>query len=186
MIGASTSTTTEFPVPITVSVIIPVYNAQNYLEDCLESISACTYRPLECVFFDDGSSDSSVDMIREWEKLIEKNGNSISIIVKEQQAERENRRHGPGYARNEAILASGGELICHLDADDTMTPERISELVKLYLLNKRDPLCLMGSNFERFPRESTGTSKLTTKSIHMPLLNSFLLFFRRILFFLAQ
>jgi glycosyltransferase EpsH len=54
-----------------VSVIIPVYNAESYLPDCLQSILEQTYRPLEAVFHDDRSSDGSAALLSDWKPRLE-------------------------------------------------------------------------------------------------------------------
>ncbi len=53
-----------------VSVIIPVHNAGPYLLDCLQSVLNQTYRPLECVLFNDKSSDDSLEIIEEWARKV--------------------------------------------------------------------------------------------------------------------
>lgn len=52
-----------------VSIIIPVYNVEDYLEQCLESVVRKTYKNLEIIIINDGSTDSSVNIIRKYQKI---------------------------------------------------------------------------------------------------------------------
>lgn len=89
-----------------ISVIIPVYNAERYLERCLESVKSQTYGKLEIILIDDGSTDASGLLCDEAVKRDER------IRVRHQ----ENR--GVSAARNEGLSLSQGEYITFVDADD--------------------------------------------------------------------
>ncbi|MDE7131954.1 MAG: glycosyltransferase [Lachnospiraceae bacterium] len=89
-----------------VSIIIPVYNAQQYLEICLESACMQTIKELEIICIDDGSTDDSFTIL---ERYGEKD-KRIKII---KQVNR-----GPGMARNRGMLEASGEFVTFLDADD--------------------------------------------------------------------
>jgi glycosyltransferase involved in cell wall biosynthesis len=90
----------------TVSVIIPVYNCEKYIEKCLESVQNQTCEGLEIVCIDDGSTDKSVDII----KAKQKSDGRIRLF---QQS-----NHGAGLARNLGIQKAGGRYLAFLDADD--------------------------------------------------------------------
>ena len=64
-----------------VSIIIPVHNAGSYLADTLDSVAACTYRPLEVVFYDDCSTDSSLKIIEAWQTKMLNNKIDIDITI---------------------------------------------------------------------------------------------------------
>lgn len=85
-----------------VSVVVPVYNAERHLRRCLDSLVAQTYPHREIVVADDGSTDGSRAVARDF--------GEIKILECG-----ENR--GPAYARNRAVEATGGELIVFVDAD---------------------------------------------------------------------
>ena len=128
---------------------MPIFNAAIYLPEALHSLKSQTYRPVQVVFFDDCSTDDSVKIVEAW-----RDENSLlfqSLVISGSL----DMNRGPGFARNEAIARSEGELIAHFDADDLMSPQRITEQVALYLENDRDQDLLIGSNFDRFPKEST-------------------------------
>ena len=89
-----------------VSVIIPVYNVEEYLRECLDSVVNQTLKEIEIICVDDGSTDNSLEILKEYAKK----DNRITVIS------RENR--GVGYSRNEGISVSKGEFIAFMDPDD--------------------------------------------------------------------
>lgn len=89
-----------------VSVIIPVYNTQKYLAECLDSVCAQTYSQLEIIVVDDGSTDDSGNLLREYSQ---KDGR-IQVITQENQ--------GLSAARNTGLDCSSGEYVMFLDSDD--------------------------------------------------------------------
>lgn len=88
------------------SVIIPVYNAASYLEECIESLINQTMVELEFIFVDDGSSDNSSKIIKAYAKKDKR----IRLLSQKNQ--------GAGIARNKGIRAAKGEYLHFLDADD--------------------------------------------------------------------
>lgn len=99
-----------------VSVVIPAYNAEGYLAATIESVLAQTYRPLEVLVIDDGSSDGTVALARSF-------GDPVRVI------EQENK--GPAGARNTGFAEARGDIIALLDADDLWMPERLAACVDL-------------------------------------------------------
>lgn len=99
-----------------VSVVIPAYNAEGYLAATIESVLAQTYRPLEVLVVDDGSSDGTVALARSF-------GDPVRVI------EQENK--GPAGARNTGFAEARGAIIALLDADDLWMPERLAACVDL-------------------------------------------------------
>ena len=88
------------------SILVPVYNAERYIEDCLTSIVRQSYSDFECIIIDDGSTDSSKEIIC---KCIE-NEHRFKLISRENK--------GVSDTRNELISAASGEYIVWIDADD--------------------------------------------------------------------
>ncbi len=103
-----------------VSVVLPAYNAERYLRQCLDSVFAQTYRPIEIIAVDDGSTDESPRIIR-----------SYSAVNYMRQDNR-----GPSAARNAGICAAKGKYIAFLDADDVWVPEKLAEQVPLLESNR--------------------------------------------------
>ena len=89
-----------------ISVIVPVYNAEDYLDECLSSITAQTYRELEIILVDDGSSDNSYSICHKWAQ----NDNRIKVIHKQ--------NGGASSARNVGIENAKGDYIGFVDSDD--------------------------------------------------------------------
>lgn len=89
-----------------VSIIIPVYNAEEYLEKCIDSAIGQTYNNIEIIAINDGSTDKSLDILN----MYAKKDNRIKIINIE--------NSGISAVRNIGIKAATGEYICFLDSDD--------------------------------------------------------------------
>ena len=142
----STSTSSERGVPV--SVILPVYNAVEWLPDCLDSILRQSYPgPLELSVYNDGSTDASLETIELWRdtKFLEKD---IKIVISGHTGEPK----GVGFAKNRAISQSSGRYLCFLDADDVMHQDRI---LRQYEAAQTNPKTIIGSKFHREPAKST-------------------------------
>ena len=98
-----------------VSIVIPVYNAEKYLEQCLDSIVSQTYYNIEIICIDDGSKDNSLKILRKYAE------NDNRFIVLEQQ------NHGAAVARNEGIKIARGKYIIFLDCDDYVDADLVSK-----------------------------------------------------------
>ncbi len=114
-----------------ISVVVPVYNAQGYLSDCLESLTRQTHKDLEILVIDDGSKDESAALCRQWEK---KDGR-IRLIQKE--------NGGVSSARNLGLEQARGEYVAFVDADDWLLPGMLKEQLAL-LVKKRGDMILGG------------------------------------------
>ncbi len=104
---------------IKVTVIMPVYNADKYLHRALDDVLAQTLSDIEVICIDDGSTDKSLEIIKEYQKA-----DSRIRIVTENNA-------GPSTARNKGIVRARGKYIAFLDADDFYEPTLLSELYNL-------------------------------------------------------
>lgn len=102
-----------------ISVIIPVYNVERYLEHCVMSVRGQVYGNLEIILVDDGSTDSCGRMCDEFAKA----DSRIRVIHKE--------NGGLSSARNAGLDAACGELIAFVDSDDYVHPEYISRLYEV-------------------------------------------------------
>lgn len=99
-----------------ISVIVPVYNGQDYLSKCIESIESQTYQNLEVIIINDGSTDGTAKVCR---KLAKKYENIHVINMNDE---------GVSAARNAGIDAAGGEFITFVDADDRLLTKAIESL----------------------------------------------------------
>lgn len=102
-----------------VSIIVPVYNVEKYLDRCVESIVNQTYRNLEIILVDDGSPDNCPQMCDEWAKK----DSRIKVIHKENQ--------GQGLARNAALVQAKGSYVCFVDSDDYVVQEAVQQACSL-------------------------------------------------------
>lgn len=110
-----------------VSIIIPVYNASEYLYLCLNSVVSQNYENLEVIVVDDKSTDNSIALIKQYQKQ----DSNIKLI-------RVKRNQGVSHARNVGINASTGDYLFFIDSDDCLEKDTISKLVKLALEYKVD------------------------------------------------
>ena len=100
-----------------VSVIIPVYNSEEYIDETIESVIQQNYSPIEIIIVDDGSTDSSGDKCDEWAKT----DNRIKVFHTGNQ--------GPSRARNYAIGQAKGKYILPVDSDDLIDSSYIEKAV---------------------------------------------------------
>ncbi len=102
---------------IKISVIIPVFNCEKYLDTCLTSVLMQNYQNYEIICIDDKSTDNSLDIL---EKYAGKD-NRIKILINDE-------NKGPGYSRNNALDIAKGDYIFFLDGDDWIDKETLGLL----------------------------------------------------------
>ncbi|MBE9061258.1 glycosyltransferase [cf. Phormidesmis sp. LEGE 11477] len=106
-----------------VSVIIPCYNAERWLNEAIDSCLAQSYQPIEIIVIDDGSTDSSLDILKSY--------NSSSSRKADQRILFETGpNRGGNYSRNRGFALSKGQYIQFLDADDYLLPKKIEKQVE--------------------------------------------------------
>lgn len=120
---------------VKVSIVIPVYNVQDYLEECMESVTGQTLEDIEIICINDGSTDDSREIL---ERFQEKDKRILLL-------DQENR--GYGYAMNRGIDAAAGEYIGIVEPDDYIAPDMYQ---KLYDMAKRYQLDFVKADFYRF------------------------------------
>lgn len=111
-----------------VSIIVPVYNSENYISDCFDSLLDQTYKNIEVILIDDGSSDESGRIIDEYAKK-----DSRIIPIHQENS-------GVARTRNNGINLAKGEFIVFVDADDWLSKDAIEHLMYLQSLEDAD-LC---------------------------------------------
>lgn len=109
-----------------ISVIIPVYNVSGYLKQCLDSVIAQTYRNLEIILVDDGSTDGSGKICDEYAKQDKR----IRVFHKE--------NGGVSSARNTGLDQAGADYLCFVDADDVILSDYVMYLYKLLTIYQAD------------------------------------------------
>lgn len=103
-----------------ISIIVPVYNAEQYLGDCIKSVLKQTYTHFELILVEDGSTDNSREICRR----VGMDDIRISLV-------RQERNQGVSRARNAGIEAAKGKYLFFLDSDDTIHPRLIETLYKI-------------------------------------------------------
>lgn len=101
---------------IKISVIVPVYNTEKYLEECLQSILGQTVTDIEVICVDDGSTDSSIDMIRS----LQLSDKRLKLLTQ--------KNKGGGEARNLGMSKAVGEYLMFLDSDDYFEEELMEKM----------------------------------------------------------
>ena len=101
-----------------ISVIVPVYNVEKYLEECLDSIQNQTYSDIEVILVNDGSLDNSKDICEKYCK----EDNRFKLINQANQ--------GQSVARNHGVAASTGEFIAFVDSDDIIRQDYLEVLIR--------------------------------------------------------
>ena len=96
-----------------VSVIVPVYNGEKYIEECMDSIVGQTLREIEIICVDDGSTDGSPEILERFRRQDKR----VRLISQE--------NAGAGAARNRGFKEAGGEYLSFLDADDFFEPDML-------------------------------------------------------------
>ena len=109
-----------------ISVIVPVYNVEKYLDRCVKSILRQTYKDFELILVDDGSPDKCPSMCDEWAKKDKR----IHVIHQANQ--------GLSAARNAGIRIAEGEYLTFVDSDDWISQTMLEDLVNLILKNDAD------------------------------------------------
>ena len=117
----------------TISVIVPIYNTENYIAGCIDSILHQTYTDLELILVDDGSKDNSLSICRQ----VALTDTRIHVLHQENKGVTAARKLGLEYAR--------GEFICFVDSDDKIT----SNALEILFSNMRDGVDIVICDSER-------------------------------------
>lgn len=109
-----------------VSIIIPVYNTEQYLKKCLDTVINQTYRELEILLIDDGSTDKSPSICDEYAKK----DSRVHVV--------HCKNGGVSRARNTGLSLAKGEYICFVDSDDWLPQNALNDLVSYFCDDKTD------------------------------------------------
>lgn len=132
---------------IKVSVIVPIYNAEAFLRPAMDSALDQTLREIEIICVDDGSTDGSLKIIKEYQKQDAR----IRIVTQN--------NAGPGTARNNALRRARGEYVAFLDADDFFDP---AFLEKMYTTAVADDLDIVVCDYDLYHSKSAKFRKNVT------------------------
>ena len=109
-----------------VSIIVPVYNSEKYIEKCAISLMNQTYQDLEIVLVNDGSTDSSLEICRKFADL-----DSRFVVY-------DKKNEGPGFTREYGINNSKGEYLMFVDSDDYIDRNTVESMVNCMVTDNVD------------------------------------------------
>lgn len=112
-----------------ISIVVPVYNVEKYLKRCLDSLINQTYENIEIILVNDGSTDDSLEICKEYSK----NDKRIKIVSK--------KNEGLGMARNTGIDNASGQYICFFDSDDFVEINAIEKLHDVIIKERPQIVC---------------------------------------------
>lgn len=127
-----------------VSIVVPIYNIEKYLPNCIESILSQTYTNIEIILVDDGSTDQSYNIIQKYAKKDHR-----IIVVRQQNS-------GQSSARNTGLQKASGDFISFVDGDDEISPHFIESLLNPFLKSKsqKTALSVCGIHYKRLRENS--------------------------------
>jgi glycosyltransferase EpsH len=120
---------------VKVSVIVPVYNAQDHLAQCIDSILSQTLKEIEIICVDDGSSDASVEILEEYAR----NDSRLTLL-------KQNHKYA-GTARNYGKSIARGEYLVFWDADDYFMPDALEEMYRQCVKDAADVCICSGRQY---------------------------------------
>lgn len=136
--------------PGLVSVIIPTFNRVQFIVAAMESVWNQTYRPIEMVVVDDGSTDETEGTVLRW--MAEHDDTQFRSRYLRQ------RNRGAPAARNRGLVMSNGEYIQYLDSDDLLHPEKVSRQIALLRDGEKDFIFSTTGSFEHQPVWNTSVA----------------------------
>ncbi|MCI9321769.1 MAG: glycosyltransferase family 2 protein [Lachnospiraceae bacterium] len=136
----------------TVSIIVPVYNAEKYIVETMEHVTAQTYRDWELLLVVDGCGDASAQVIREYQEA--RGDERLRLLVSQENI-------GAARARNKGLGEAVGRYIAYLDADDLWLPEKL-EAQLAFMKEKQAAFVFTGYEFA--DEQGVGTGKV----VHVP------------------
>lgn len=114
-----------------VSILVPVYGVEKYIERCIRSLFEQSYQNLEYIFVDDCSPDRSIDILKQISQEYPERTDAIKIV-------RHKKNRGLAAARNTAVENAKGLFVCHVDSDDYLEIDAIKLLVNKQIENDSD------------------------------------------------
>ena len=140
---------------VKISVVVPVYNSEEHISECIESILGQTYKNTELILIDDGSKDKSGEICDDYAK----NDKRIKVIHTE--------NRGVSAARNLGISLVSGDYVAFSDSDDTMRPDMLEFLLTIVKENEADvAMCgyMRCENGTETPINGTGKKYIQTRA----------------------
>lgn len=149
-----------------VSIIMPVYNAENFLVEAIESILFQTYKNFEFIIVDDASTDNSSAIIKRYKKMYP---SKIKIIRL-----KENRNNGGDRCANIGYQIAQGDYIARMDADDIAHPDRLTKQIK-YMESHKEVI-LLGTQAYVIDKTGNITGEKLEPTKHEEILKSYFIY----------
>ena len=121
---------------IKISVVVPVYNCEEYIKKCINSILEQTHKNIELILVDDGSTDASGRICDEFAKKYNK-----IVVIHQKNA-------GPAAARNAGLIKATGDVVSFVDSDDYLNPDMYEKMLSKMIQEKSD-ICIANFNIEK-------------------------------------
>lgn len=139
-----------------ISIIIPVFNGENYIEKCLKTVINQTLRDIEIIIINDGSTDESIKVINKYKDM----DNRIIVINQ--------KNSGQSVARNNGIKRASGEYIGFVDADDWIRTDMYENMYKLAKENNADVVvCAHDKVFDKAENNITNVHNVKSEIINL-------------------
>ncbi len=135
-----------------VSIVVPVYHAQRFIEETMDSVLAQTYEDWELLLVVDGSSDPTIAVIEEY--IDKKQEQRIRLLIQEN-------NKGAALARNRGVQEAKGRYLAYLDADDLWKPQKLEKELR-FMQEKNASFVFTGYEFA--DENAVGTGKV----VHVP------------------
>ncbi len=139
-----------------ISVIVPIYKVEDYIDECISSIRNQTYRDLEIILVDDGSPDRSADICDRHAQQDDR----ITVIHK--------KNGGLSDARNAGLSIATGDYYYFVDSDDRLPPSSIEDV---YLLAKKNNVQMVIAGFERFDENNNVFFSTETNGVYVSVMD---------------
>ena len=136
-----------------VSIIVPVYNSERYLSTLLDSLLNQTYRNLEVICINDGSKDTSLQILKDY------SSQDARVVV----VDKEN--SGAAATRNVGLDRATGEFLCFVDSDDYVIPTAIERLVGIAVEHDTDAVIFDMDNFDDVTGETSPTNAVVKEFV---------------------
>lgn len=136
-----------------ISIIIPVYNTEKYINECVTSILKQSYKDYEIILVDDGSTDNSPDICNHLAKQYD----CVKVIHK--------KNEGAGIARNRGLSIAKGKYVTFIDSDDYIGSEMLESLLK-NIEERNSDLCIGGTVSINLNKQIIHTEKYSTLQIY--------------------
>ena len=121
-----------------ISIIVPLYNAAEYIEKTIEMVCRQTYKDWELILVDDGSRDGSLNVLREYEKK----DTRLKVIHQE--------NAGVSVARNNAMKEALGQFMTFVDGDDMIAEDSLANIEQIIIKNNFFKISFSNVNFSTY------------------------------------